>query len=449
MRASGAAPLRLLVGSFLVLIALGTLLLWLPAATPPERPILLIDALFTATSAVCVTGLVVRHTGAEFAPFGQVVILVLIQLGGLGIMTFSLLVLSALRRRLSLAARSALNHTLAGGGRGEGLGSLLKRIFAFTVTIELAGALVLFSRWLEPLGAWRASYAAVFHSVSAFCNAGFSLWSTSLMAYRDDVVVNLTIMSLVVLGGLGFLTVHELRGWWERREVVSLHTKVALATTGWLLVAGTLGIWLLENDNALAGLSPLSQMMASAFQAVSARTAGFNTIDLASLTPAGLFFMMFLMFVGGSPGSCAGGVKTTTLGVLVLAAWNRVHGRVHVNAFRRTLGRSTLENAVTITIGGVFVTVVGLFVLLFAQAPHSSLRELHGEFAAYVFETVSAMGTVGLSVGVTTSLTPASRLVVIALMFLGRLGPLTVATALVRQSPGRDFQLAEEDVMVG
>jgi trk system potassium uptake protein TrkH len=449
MKAEGAVPFRALVGAYLGLIVVGTGLLCLPWATPPAHPISPLDAAFTATSAVCVTGLVVRDTGADFTLFGQLVILALIQLGGLGIMTFSMLVLSALGGRLSLASRSILTLTLAGDGRRMRLGPLLRVVVRFTLIVELAGAGLLFLRFWGPEGAARAAYAALFHSISAFCNAGFSLWSTSLMAYRGDILVNLVVMGLIILGGVGFLVLHEGHRLWKRRQPLSLHSKVTLATTGWLLVIGALGLWLMERRDGLAGMPASEQLVAAAFQTVSARTAGFNTIDLAELTPGGLFFLMLLMFIGGSPGSCAGGIKTTTVGVLVLAAWNRIRGRSRVNVFRRTLGRATLENAVTITIAGMLVTLAGLFALLSFQAPHSSLRELHGDFAAYLFEAISALGTVGLSVGVTSQLAPASRVVVILLMFLGRLGPLTVAIALTRQSAHPGWQHPEEDVMVG
>jgi trk system potassium uptake protein TrkH len=437
------------VGSFAALIALGTGLLCLPAATPEDQPLAVVDALFTATSAVCVTGLVVKDTGADFTPLGQAVILGLMQLGGLGIMTFSLVILSLLGRRLSLASRSVVAHTLAGAGRNDGVRSLLILVLRFTLAFEGLGALVLFLSWRESLGPARAAWAAVFHSVSAFCNAGFSLWSSSLVAYRDDLVVNGTMIALIVLGGLGFVVVHEIWRTPRHPGELSLHSRVSLATTIWLIVAGAIAIWVVERDDALAGLSPGSQLLASIFQSVTARTAGFNTVDLGSFTPAGLFIVTMLMFVGGSPGSCAGGIKTTTLGVLVLAAWQRIRGHAHVNVFRRSLGRATLENAVTITIGGAVVVLVGLFAMLFLQEPHASIRELHGEFAAYFFEVVSAVGTVGLSVGVTTDLTPGARILTVLLMFVGRLGPLTVATALAHPSRETDWQHAEEDVMVG
>ncbi|MGD8896576.1 MAG: TrkH family potassium uptake protein [Acidobacteriota bacterium] len=449
MEANDTRPLRLLVSSFGALIAVGTALLLLPAATPEGQSIAFLDALFTATSATCVTGLVVRDTGTAFTPFGQAVILALIQLGGLGVMTFSLVILSGLGGRLSLTSRSVLTHTLAGVTRNAGLRPLLRSVVRLTLALELVGALVLFLRWREALGPSQAAWAAAFHSVSAFCNAGFSLWSDSLQRYRDDAIVNGVVMGLIVLGGLGFLVAHEVRRSWRRPQNLSLHTKVTLATTGWLIVAGTVAIWLVEREDSLAALPLGSQLLASLFQSVTSRTAGFSTVDLAGFTPAGLFLLTLMMFVGGSPGSCAGGIKTTTLGVLTLAAWQRIRGHAHVNAFHRSLGRATLENAVTITIGGVAVVLAGLFGMLSLQAPHSSLPELHGEFAAYLFEVVSALGTVGLSVGTTESLTPTARVLVTALMFVGRLGPLTVATALTRRSRRIDWRQAEEDVMVG
>jgi trk system potassium uptake protein TrkH len=449
MKASGTDPLRLLVASFLALIACGAALLILPPATPASQPISPIDAIFTATSAVCVTGLVVRDTGLGFTWFGQAVILTLIQLGGIGIMTFSLLVFSLFGGRFSLASRAVLAQSLAASSDWESLWPLLRLVIRFTLVSEVIGALLLFLRWQPQLGAVQGAYAATFHSISAFCNAGFSLWASSLIAYRDDWYVNFVVAALIVLGGVGFLVVHELQERWRRGSRLSLHSKLALSVTGLLIVAGALAIWLLERHDGLAGLPLSSQVVVSLFQSITARTAGFNTIDLAGFTPAGVFLMMGLMFIGGSPGSCAGGIKTTTFGVLVLAAWTRIRRRRHVSVFRRTVSRIALENTVTITVGGVLVSLCGLFVLLFLQAPHAAVRELHGEFVAHLFEVVSAIGTVGLSLGVTSALAPGSRVLVATLMFLGRLGPLTVATALAHEGPTSDWQYAEEDVMVG
>jgi trk/ktr system potassium uptake protein len=448
MRATGTDPLRLLVGSFLVLITCGTLLLMLPAATPPEAPIGWVDALFTATSAVCVTGLVVRDTGTGFTPFGQVVILALIQAGGLGVMTFSLLVFALFRSAVPLVHRSIFEQTL-GGLAGAQLRRLVRLVFAFTFTAEALGAVLLFARFLPRLGPGEAAYAAVFHAISAFCNAGFGLWPDSLTAYRSDLVVNLTVMALIVLGGLGFVVVHDLLEARGRPREMSVQTKLALVVSATLIVVGALAFWLLEAPRALYEMPPGEQIQASLFQSVTARTAGFNTVDIGALAPGTLFLLVLLMLIGGSPGSCAGGIKTTTLGVLLLAAHSRLRGRYNVNAFHRTLSSTTVRNTLSIAMGGGFVVIAGLFALLVTEAPAHAVVNEQAAFLSYLFETVSALGTVGLSTGVTPFLHPSSRLLIVVLMFVGRLGPLTVASALVADRPLDDWRYPEEDVMVG
>lgn len=445
---SPSTPGRLLVASFLVLIALGTLLLELPWATPPGQPIGWVDALFTATSAGCVTGLVVRDTGAAFTGFGQGVILGLIQAGGLGIMTFSLLILSLLRGRPTFAHRAVYEQTLAGGAQRE-LRPLVELVFLFTFAAEAVGAALLAVRFVPEMGLARGVWWAVFHAVSAFCNAGFGLASDNLTRYRADPWVNLVVMSLVVLGGIGFFVVHELvreRARWTR---LSVHSKLALTVSGGLIVAGALGFWLLEAGNTLDGLPWTEQLWASLFQSVAPRTAGFNSVDLAALGAPTLFLISMLMFVGGSPGSTAGGIKTTTFGVLLLATVERFRGHRNVNAFRRTLTRETLGNTAAIALGGVLTVVAGVFALLLTELPVREVGDDPVVFVALYFETVSALGTVGLSTGITGLLEPSSKLVLALLMFLGRLGPLTVASSLAAASTLRDWRYPEEDVVVG
>ncbi|HEX6202707.1 MAG TPA: potassium transporter TrkG [Thermoanaerobaculia bacterium] len=445
---SPAHPGRLLVGSFLTLIAIGTLLLKLPWATPPEQPIGWTDALFTATSASCVTGLVVRDTGAGFTGFGQAVILGLIQAGGLGIMSFSLLILSLLRGRPTFAQRAVYEQTLAGGPQGDVL-PLLRLVFLFAFGAEAVGALLLAARWVPEHGAGEGAWAAVFHAVSAFCNAGFGLWPDSLERYRGDAWINSVVMALIVLGGLGFFVVWELvrgRGRWR---ALSVHSKLALVVSGVLIVAGTGIFWVLEAGNTLFGLTRGEQLLASLFQSVTTRTAGFNTIEIGRLSPPTLFFLTILMFIGGSPGSTAGGVKTTTFGVLVLIMLTRFRGHRNVDAFRRTLTRGTLASTTAIALGGVLTAVGGVFVLLLAEAPARAVEQDSAVFLSLYFEAVSALGTVGLSTGVTGFLEPPSRLIVTILMFLGRLGPLTVASSLAAASTIGDWRYPEEDVVVG
>ncbi len=364
-------------------------------------------------------------------------------------MTFSLVVFSLFSSRLSMVSRSLVAQTVAGVGDWEDFWPLLRLVVRYTFAAEALGALLLFGRWERELGTAPAAWAAVFHSVSAFCNAGFGLWPDSLSQWRDDTFVNVVVISLIVLGGLGYLTVFELVETRRDRRRLSVHTRLALWTTALLLAGGAALFWLLERQNTLAGLSGKTGLLVSLFQSATCRTAGFNTVPVAGLGPQTLLLMMILMFIGGSPGSCAGGIKTTTFAVLVLTAWTRLRNRVHVNAFGRTLSLETIANTLSITLGGMAVMLLGLFVLLALESPEAQSADRSGVFVGYVFETVSALGTVGLSTGVTPLLTPAARLLITLLMFVGRLGPLTVAASLTRENPLTDWQHPEEDVMVG
>lgn len=438
----------MLIGSFFGLILLGTVLLKLPAATPEGRPIGWIDALFTATSATCVTGLAVRDTGSEFTLFGQLVILGLIQAGGLGLMTFSLFILALFRGRVSLAQRSIFEQTLAARAGGK-LWPVLRLVFLFTFTTEAVGALLLFVRWLPEMGVARAAYNGVFHAVSAFCNAGFGLRPDNLTAWRGDPLVVLPVSALIILGGLGFFTVYDVVES-RRRTPISVHSKLALLVSAALIVLGTVLIWLLEAWRSFAGMGEGEKVLAAFFQSVTTRTAGFNTVDLARLSPGTLFLMTILMFIGGSPGSCAGGIKTTTLGVLVMAMVTRMRGHTNVNLFRRTLAPGTVRNTLTIAILGAVGVLPALFALLLLESPHGTVAQERSLFIDYFFETISALATVGLSTGITDDLSPASRVLVSLLMFCGRLGPLTLASSLAgARGTVNDWRYAEEEVMVG
>lgn len=458
LRAAGAHPVYLVVGSFAALILVGALLLCLPAATPPSQPITVVDALFTATSATCVTGLAVRDTGTGFTLFGQLVILGLIQLGGLGVTTLSMIVLVAVRGRFSLVERALCEGTVAGlSDDRDRLRLLLRHLFRFTFVTEALGAIVLFLHWRPSMGTREALWQGVFHSISAFCNAGFGLWPDSLVRWQGDPIVNLTVMALIVFGGIGFLVVFELEstlrrhtrrrfthGLWRR---LSLHTRVVLTVTAFLVVVGTAAIWAAERQRLFAGLSSGDQLLASLFQSVTARTAGFNSVDIGALQPATLFVIMLLMFVGGSPGSCAGGIKTTSLGVMALAAWARIRGRSNVNAFERTVARQSLEYTLVIVVVAVFGFLLGLLLLLIADPPGAAGN--HARFLALTFESISALATVGLSCGITADLPALSKLVLTGMMFAGRLGALTLATALAREDALDDWRHPEEAVMVG
>lgn len=448
-RAAGPTPIRLVALSFVALICLGAVLLKLPIATPPGQAIGWTDAFFTSASAACVTGLTVRDTGTGFTPFGQTTILALFQLGGLGVMTFWLLTYWLLRGRISLGFRSVFERTLS-GSIGDRFWPLLRLVFLFTLGCEALGALLLSLRFARDLPLGQALWHGLFHAVSAFCNAGFGLRPDSLVAYAADPWVNLTVMALVVLGGLGFFAIYDLFSVRGTRRVAAVHSRLALVMSVVLIGLGALSFWVFESDRLLAGRNGGEQLWVSLFQSVTTRTAGFNTVDVAALLPGTLFLMILLMFVGGSPGSCAGGIKTTTLGVLVLAAWSRLNGAKNVNLFGRTLDDETVHGAVAVTGGGIAVATLGLLALLVAeQAASSAAGAESGRFLAYFFETISALGTVGLSTGITAALSDAGKWVITVLMFIGRLGPLSVAMALAVERRRADLSYAKETVMVG
>jgi len=428
--------------SFAALIVCGTLLLKLPAATPHGASIGWIDALFTSTSASCVTGLAVRDTGAGFSALGQGVILLLVQVGGLGVMTFALFFV-VLGGRFSLDQRQLVEQTLA-GERSLAPRALVRMVLIFTLTCETLGTLWL---WLAFRGELEQPlWQACFHAVAAFTNAGFSLLPDNLMRFRGNLAVNAGVMLLIVLGGIGFLAVHDLTHSRLRWRRVSLHTRLVLLVSALLVGAGALGFWLVERRGALSGLPAGEQLLASLFQSVTARTAGFNTVDFAALAPATLLGLIVLMFIGGSPGSCAGGIKTTSAAILVLALRAELAGRRHVNAFGRTISRRAVALAVAAATAALAAANAGLFALLLIESP--SARGQGTGFAEYAFEAMSALGTVGLSTGITPNLAPASKLVLVVLMFLGRVGPLTLA-AIVSGRRVDDWRYPSEAVMIG
>ena len=431
--------------SFLLLVALGTGLLLLPASTPAGQAIDFVDALFTATSAACVTGLTVRDTGTGFTPFGQGVILALVQLGGLGIMTLSLLVFT-LGGRLSIGQLSLVEQTFAAPGSPD-LRELVRLVFLSTLSIEATGTAVLFMRWQETLGPAKALWFGCFHAVSAFCNAGFSLFPDNLVSWRRDWTVNLVVIALIVLGGIGFLVLHDLRRTGLRLRGLGLHARLALATTGLLLAFGTLALWAIEGRGSFAAMAPVERFQAALFQSVTARTAGFNTVDFATLAPASLLLVILLMFVGGSPGSCAGGIKTTTAAVLLLTTRARLGGRQHVNVFHRTLPARLVQTAFALTSLAFAAAALGLFTLLLLEGAAVGNGDLSPLDLA--FETVSALGTVGLSTGITSRLSEGARLVLSLLMFVGRVGPLTLAAIFVGDERPDDLRHPEEQTMVG
>ena len=446
-------PPVLLIASFAAAILLGAILLVLPLSARGE-PLAPLEALFTATSAVCVTGLTVVDTGTRLSGFGQGVVLVLVQAGGLGIMTFAVFTALLLGRQITFRDRLVIQDSLHHSPTAE-LKKLVRYILGFTLLLEATGAALLAARFAREMPLGRAVYAGVFHAVSAFCNAGFALFPDSLTRYRADPAVNLVVSVLVVSGGLGFLVNMELRDRLLARVrgrtmgSLSLHSRLTLAVTGALLVVGFLGILALEWGNLLAGLSLGDRVLAAWFQGMTPRTAGFNTLDYGRATSATLLLTSMLMFVGASPGSTGGGIKTTSLGLIAVLLVARWRGQGRAFAFNRTVPTAVMDRALTLTALAAIllsVAVLGLVVLEQGSRPFDAAMV---RFLPILFEAVSAFGTVGLSTGITAGLTPGGKVVLIGLMFLGRVGPLTVALAAGRRRRPGHFRYAEEPVMVG
>jgi len=444
------SPERTLILSFLVIILVGTSLLSLPYAARPESASF-INALFTATSAVCVTGLIVVDTGSFYSQFGQVVILTLIQVGGLGIMTFSVFFYLLLGRSIGIRDRRIIQDTFSQFPI-RNIYVLLKSVFLFTIVIEFVGALLLFIGWIDHFPLMTALYFSLFHAISAFCNAGFSLFSDSFVGFQNNILVNISLTSLIIMGGIGFIVLKEMGGIGFRRNTplrISLHSKVVLTTTAALIILGTLFIFFIERDDSLLKFPLGEQILISYFQSVTSRTAGFNTIPMVGLSNATLFLLVIFMFIGASPGSCGGGIKTTNLATLVSLAVNRYKGRERANLFKRTIPHETVSRSVSIILASVLaVTIITIF-LLITQLGDLSHTESRGLFLDCLFETVSAFGTVGLSMGVTTKLDTTGKLIITAMMLLGRLGPLTLAFAMAKSGEKGEFQYAEENIIVG
>ncbi len=421
---------QLLAFGLALLIGAGTGVLALPAASTTSS-LTLVDAFFTATSAACVTGLIVVDTPGDLSLFGQLVVLLLIQLGGLGYMVLTTVVAVAIGRQLTVHERMTLQEAL-NVQTMDGLIRFTLTVFKLTLIFELLGAVVLALRWAGEFGPWRAMYLGLFHAVSAFNNAGFALFPDNLISYRGDWVVNLVIMTLVVCGGLGFVVLTELGRWRERRRL-SVHAKLVLTLTP-LLIAGATAILLaleIRNPRTFGGLPADEAVLAALFQAVSPRTAGFNTVDIAAMTAPSLFVIMVLMFIGAAPGGTAGGVKITTFSITVAALWATIRGMEDPVIFRRRIAPALVARAFFISLLSFLALNVVAGLLLATQA-----RGL----LPTLFETASAFGTVGLSmsepgapVSLSAHFTGGGKLLVAAMMFMGRIGPLTLAVALARR----------------
>jgi potassium uptake protein, TrkH family len=447
-------PAQLFVGAFLALILSGTVGFMVLPGLYAGPPLNWVDALFTATSAVCVTGLIVVDTAEYFTTWGQAYILLLIQLGGLGIISFTSVIIAALGRRLSL------RQEMLAGGESDVVGEIDYRaltwaIFRFTFVAEVIGGILLYVFWVPRFGWGGAVWHSIFHTVSAFCNAGFSTFTTSLEAFQSNLPLLMVVMTLIVLGGLGFLTLEELNLWRRRRRKkgrfrLSIHSQIVLGTTALLIVGGWVAFTTFEWQNTLAGLSIGERLVNGLFASITPRTAGFNTIDYAQVETETNFLTIVFMMIGGSPGSTAGGIKTTTFALLGLLAWSRLQGSPTTSISGRTIPEATLQKSMSLFVVAFGIVTAGIFLYSVTEFA-SGVAAAASPFLTYMFEAVSAFNTVGLSMGATGNLTTPGRLFTVVLMFIGRVGTLTFVAAMARE-PKRikgGFRYAYEDVSIG
>lgn len=441
----GSNVLALIAGGFALIILLGSILLALPCATQSGQSIGWFDGLFTSTSAVCVTGLVVRDTGTTFNLFGQIVLLCLIEVGGLGFMTFATMVFRIIGRQISLKERMLIRESLNESGTG-GMDSLIRWVARSAFTVQGLGALALAIRFIPMYGPLKGAYYSVFHAVSAFCNAGFDLFGnySSLTSFRGDVLINLTVMALIVIGGLGF---GVLRNLLNRRKghYLFLQTRLVLLSYGILMIFGCLFVLMAEwnNPETLGGLPFGEKLLSSLFQSVTLRTAGFNTISQQALRPATKLVSAMLMLIGASPASTGGGVKVTTVAVIFLAVRMTVRGDHGIVIFRRGVSDGTVRRALSVALIALGVALTDIIVI--------SLLQPELSFMDVVMECTSAMGTVGVSAFGSASLNVISRIMIILTMYLGRIGPLTMALALAQKQRGSrgQVQYPEGNIMIG
>lgn len=444
-------PVQIVVLSFISVILFGAILLTFPISSKTGEYTNFLTALFTATSATCVTGLVVVDTGTYWSLFGQIVILILIQIGGLGYMTIATFFLLFSHRKISLKQRFVLKEGL-NVYKLSGILSFTKMVFFYVILLEFSGAVILTLRFIREASFPVALWKGLFHSVSAFCNAGFDIIGNfrSFTPYANDLTVNLVVMSLIVFGGIGFYVAYELYYtvvYWFKERILrkfSLHSKIALKFTIFLIIFGAITFFILEYTNLLTlGVLPFrGKILASLFQSITPRTAGFNTVNISMLKQPTQLLLIILMFIGGSPGGTAGGVKTTTFFVFLVLIMYAFRERTNVVAMGRTIKLETLRKAIFIISFALFIILFSSFLILTAQGNEFNFMQV-------LFEVVSAFGTVGLSTGITTKLSSFSRVVIIATMFIGRVGPLSFILSLATRRIKKVPEYPEEEVAVG
>ncbi|QSF42516.1 TrkH family potassium uptake protein [Paenibacillus tianjinensis] len=436
-------PPKILSLGFILLIAAGTLLLYLPAASTGDR-ISFIDALFMATSATCVTGLAVIDTGTELTVFGQVVLLVLFQFGGLGFITMATLITLVLSKRISLKERLLLQESMNQNSM-QGIVKLIRRVLIYSLVIQLSGAILLAARFLIDMPVGKALYYGLFHSVSIFNNAGFDLFGdvhgpfSGLTRYVEDPIVNITSMLLIFLGGIGFIVLSDVVDF-PKRKRLTLHSKVVLSSSAALIVIGAAVFFWLELNSTLKPLHAGGKIMASFLQAITPRSGGVTTIEIPLLRESTQFLMILLMFIGAAPGSTGGGIKITTFALLVVTVYARIRGKEDIVMFRHRISKDNVYRAITMTLLSLILVVTATMLLSVTES---------ADFLTVLFEAVSAFGTSGITMGLTPELTTAGKILVIILMFVGRTGPLTLAYAIKPKKNKELYRYPEGNITIG
>lgn len=436
---------RIIALGFLTIIAVGTLLLMMPFASESGESVGFVPALFTAVSSSCVTGLIVLDTATSWSLFGQVVIISLIQIGGLGFMTIATMFSMLLKRKMGLREKEIMVESINTEHIGT-IRNITGKIIAGTVIFEGAGALILATRFIPEFGWAKGLWYSVFHSISAFCNAGFDLMGikepySSFVGFADDWVVILTLSALIIIGGIGFLVWDDISKKKLKFKRYQLHTKIVLTVTAILLVVPTVLFFVFERGFTNEGLSFGNSFLNSIFDSVTARTAGFNSTDTAALSPASKILTVFLMFIGGSPGSTAGGIKTTTLAVIAISTFNGITRRQSKGIFGRRLEKDAIHKASSVVFTNMSLAIFGIISILALQ-PEFDIGDV-------IFECVSAIGTVGMTTGITRDLETASRLIIAFLMFCGRVGSVSFALALMEKKAAPPVKNPREKITIG
>lgn len=436
-------PVQILVIGFALVILTGAILLTLPIASNEGIRTPFVDALFTSTSAVCVTGLVTLDTGTYWSYFGKTVIIILIQIGGLGFMSFATLISLFIGKKITFKERLVMQEAMNTFSL-QGLVKLARYVLIFTFTVEGIGALILSTVFIPEYGLAKGIYFSIFHSISAFCNAGFDLIGQfrSLTPYAENPTIILTIAALIVVGGLGFAVWYEIFNYRKVRRI-TLHSKFVIVVTAILIIGGTILMYIFEYNNP-ATMEPMSfkgKLLSSLFASITPRTAGYNSISTTDMTPAGRFLTIILMFIGGSPGSTAGGIKTATAGILIMTVISIIKGRGETEVFERRISKDTIYKSLAIAIIGITLVTTVTMIL--------SITEVGASLEYIIYEATSAFGTVGLTLGLTTKLSIIGKIIISFTMYCGRLGPFTIALALSRNHSNNTIRYPEDKILVG